>query len=424
MHLTMPHRQIIRSVAGVGLALLALAAAGTSHAKGHLVIVGGALKSGNAEVYRAFIDPLPETGPVVIIPAASSNPQRSAERTREDLIRHGLSAQRALTFPLALVDDESTLEEDESDWAENAWDTERVAELGTAAGFWFTGGDQARIVATLVRNGAETSPLLGLIRQRLKNGATLGGTSAGAAIMSNPMIAGGESFSALTEGRIGIGARADESEPSLQIAAGLGFLEGVLVDQHFDRRARLGRLVKAMAVTGVNAGFGIDEDTAMVVDLETRQAEVIGSGGVTLLFTSAARFSGTDALLAENVILGFAARGAGFMLDQCRLSGSLGEKTNDREYFSQPPAGAGGMAFGNQRLDQLLGHELLDNRASRQVRRYSFHEDGRMLEYRFTQTPESLGYWNDRDGESRYSVCGVRFDIRALRWSPVEQPAL
>ena len=87
------------------------------------------------------------------------------------------------------------------------------------------------------------------------------------------------------------------------------------------------------------------------------------------------------------------------------------------EYFDYEVTDGGGMAFGNQRLDQLLGYELLDNAAAQVVRRMSFRGDGQLLEYRFAQTPESTRHWTDQQGPGRYSMCGVRFDIRAGTWS-------
>lgn len=405
-------------VRGALLALAGIAVAGGAFADGTLVIVGGALKSENAAVHRAFIDSLPATGKVVVIPAASGSPASSAASITRDLATHGLDAARLETYPVAVRDDEATPDEDESGWRKLAWDEARVALLGEPAGFWFTGGDQTRIVDTLTRDGGKASPLLTLIRERLAAGATVGGTSAGAAIMSDPMLAGGESFAALTEPP-GVDYRSmnDQESGALLLTHGLGFLPGALIDQHFDRKARLGRLVRAMAETGVPQAYGVDEDTALVVDLESGNATVAGSGGITLLYRGEGRFDMQGAKLAEGLTIGFAGRGATFRPGTCELSGPIGKATVGEEYFDYAVAGGGGMAFGNQRLDQLLGYELLDNRAASTVSRFSLHADGRLLEYRFTQNDASTGFWTDEAGPSRYSVCGVRFDVTRARWT-------
>jgi cyanophycinase len=382
---------------------------------GTLVIVGGALDADNKAVYRAFIESLPASGKVIVIPAASGSPARSARGAVEALTRHGLPSERLAIFPVAVRDDDSTPDVDEASWSGAAWDDQRVGALGAPAGFWFTGGDQTRITGVLMREDGTASPLLELVRAALAEGATVGGTSAGAAVMSDPMLAGGESFTALLEPVArAYGDQNDQESGRLVLLPGLGFLPGALVDQHFDRKARLGRLVRAMAATGQGVAYGVDEDTALIVDVGSARARVLGSGGVTLLIAGPdTRF---DTGSVSGLEIGFAGPGAVFDLGACVLEGEVGQPTVGNEYFDYPVAGGGGMAFGNQRLDQVLGYDLLDNRSSRSVSRYSLRSDGALLEYRFTQTGESRGYWTDDGGPSRYSACGVRLDIEPGRW--------
>ena len=66
-------------------------------------------------------------------------------------------------------------------------------------------------------------------------------------------------------------------------------------------------------------------------------------------------------------------------------------------------------------LDQSLGHDLLDNDASRVLKRYSIDEAGRVLVYRFTQTDRSAGYWRNEGARDQYTATRVRFDILSLR---------
>ena len=384
-------------------------------ADGTLLIVGGALEPGNAEVHRALIDALLPSGPLVIIPAASGQPARSAEGFTADLQAHGLAADRIRVYPLAVRDDSETPDVDESEWARNAWDTERVAGVANAAGFWFTGGDQMRITQAMLGPDGEESPLLQLVRARLDAGAVVGGSSAGAAVMSRDMIAGGVSFTALLEPLAGAYSDSEDQDSGrLFLSRGLGFLPDGLVDQHFDRKARLGRLVRAMAATSQARGFGVDEDTALLVQLGEDRARVLGRGSVTLLDASQARFAFGGKALATGLQLGMVAPGASFRPSDFTVIDGAGDATVGKEYFGYEPVNGGGMAFANARLDQALGFDLLDN-AARSLDRYSIDAQGRMLVYRFSQTDDSRGYWRSEGSGDRYTVTGVRFDILSLQ---------
>ncbi|MEQ8803827.1 MAG: cyanophycinase [Haliea sp.] len=381
------------------------------HAQGSLVIVGGALRTDNEAVHRAFIVRLPATGPVVIRPVASGHPATSAARFAATLEGYGVAPERLVTFPLALLDDPTTEALDESGWADNAWDAAQVAAVADAAGFWFTGGDQVRIVTSLRKADGSASPLLRLVDARLAAGAVVGGTSAGAAIMSRDMIAGGDSFTALTQPLAEHYAATEEQDSGrLSLLPGLGFFTAGIVDQHFDRKARLGRLVRALAATGAEAGFGVDEDTALVVDLAQGRGRVVGSGSVVLLDAGSAQFApGTDRL-ALGLRLGVAHDGVEIDLASQQLLNGLGKPTVANPYYNHQPRHGGGMAFANARLDQLLGHDLLDNRRSDELRRLSLDGEGTLVTYRFYETASSQGYWDDSNGD-RYSASGVGFDI-------------
>lgn len=107
-----------------------------------------------------------------------------------------------------------------------------------------------------------------LLHKRLSEGMIIGGTSAGAAMMPDMMIVEGDS----------------ETNPRIEIVEmepGMGFLPGVVIDQHFLQRGRIGRLLSAVTQQPVILGFGIDENTAIAVS--NSQFEVIGEGAVTVV---------------------------------------------------------------------------------------------------------------------------------------------
>lgn len=383
-----------------------------AQADGTLLIVGGALREDNSEVHRALIQGMLPAGPMVIIPAASGRPARSATAFVGSLEAHGLARERIRVFPLAVRDDKETAEVDESQWAENAWNSELIENIRDAAGFWFTGGDQMRITQTLVNTQKQESPLLNLVRERLAAGAVVGGSSAGAAIMSHDMIAGGTSFTSLLEPIQGAYTSIDDQDSGrLFIHHGLGFLPDGIVDQHFDRKARLGRLVRALAATGQRRGFGIDENTALEIRLGDDNARVLGQGSVTLLDASAARFGFDTSQLASNLVLSVMAPGVSFRQSDFSILSGQGNPTVGKEYFGYEPVQGGGMALANPRLDQALGFDLLDNDSTRQLQRYSIDSDGRVLVYRFTEMQQSAGYWRSEGSGDRYTASGVRFDI-------------
>jgi len=249
-----------------------------AHANGQLVIVGGALSDDNEAVYAAFLDALPAVdAPIAIIPVASATPAQSAATFAANLERRGVARERIRIIRLALEDDPATAE-DESLWAGNAEDDDEITRFASVGGIWFTGGDQARIVRALLRpeTGNDTG-MLSIIRTRFAAGAVIGGTSAGAAIMSPMMIEQGDPLSLLPDD----GA----SREPITTGRGLGFLQQGLVDQHFGERGRLIRLVAALGtINGFNRlGFGIDEDTALVVSSDQQRTRVVGRGRVTFV---------------------------------------------------------------------------------------------------------------------------------------------
>jgi cyanophycinase len=142
-----------------------------------------------------------------------------------------------------------------------------------STGIFMTGGNQLRLSSML--GGTR---LADAIMTRFMAGAVVAGTSAGASAVSSHMIAFGASG-------------ATPKHRMAQIAAGLGLLPGVIVDQHFQQRNRLGRLLSLIAQNPSLLGLGVDEDTAGVVGPD-QVMEVIGRGSITVVDGAA---SETDA---------------------------------------------------------------------------------------------------------------------------------
>lgn len=235
--------------------------------QGSLVIAGGGMSERSLEVREAFIERcLP--GPVGVIGAASSDPAGSARRGASAL-NEVVGGQLAVALPF---DSKEPMLAD---------DPAAVAMIESCGGLWFTGGSQARIVEALRPGGRETAAWRAC-QALLDRGGVIGGSSAGAAMMSDPMIRRGRSESAMSFGA---------SAEGVELGQGMGFFPWGLVDQHFLARGRFGRTIVALSETGTRLGWGVDEDSALVVNRATGWVEVIGANGLALFDMSDLRAS-------------------------------------------------------------------------------------------------------------------------------------
>ena len=148
---------------------------------------------------------------------------------------------------------------------QDANDEAKVRMVAEADGIFMTGGDQKRLLAIIGGTALDAA-----MHTALKvRGACIGGTSAGASAMSGHMLAQGKTDLLPEKGAV-------------SLAAGLGFLHRVVIDQHFSERQRLSRLLSVVAQNPYLQGIGIDEDTALVVE-RGRGIEVLGEGSVTVV---------------------------------------------------------------------------------------------------------------------------------------------
>lgn len=240
--------------------------------RGHLLIVGG------GDMPSAILDRFVELagGPVqariAIFPMAS----RSREGYHEAAEIMASLAMRGVAAELIVLD------------RDQAADAEIAGRLATFSGFWFGGGDQSRLTATLLGTLA-----LERISQRYHGGAVIGGTSAGAAAMSHNMLTGNrlsrDEEAALRDG-VPLPAIA---RGAFEIAPGFGFLPDTIVDQHFLQRSRHNRLLSAVLEYPHLLGVGIDEGTAVLVRPDSRW-EVLGDSYVKVFDARKARFMAGD----------------------------------------------------------------------------------------------------------------------------------
>ena len=228
--------------------------------RGWIVPVGGAEhKEHDTRILERFVQLCGgDDADIVVIPTASKLPDTGL---RYEQIFAGLGAGRVTALDF--------------DTRRDTAERNRLERIGQATGIFFTGGSQLRI-ATLLGG----TPIAQLIRSRNAEGVHVGGTSAGASILSEHMIAFGKEGSSPT---------AD----SVRLAPGLGLTNRFVIDQHFRQRDRLGRLLAALAYNPFAIGIGLDEDTAAFIRPDNT-LEVEGSGAVTVVDAGELQFSSMD----------------------------------------------------------------------------------------------------------------------------------
>lgn len=231
--------------------------------RGWIVPIGGAEdKENDSAILRRFVQLCgagrASQADIVIIPTASRMADTGA---RYEHIFYELGAGRAES-----IDFDTRRDCDEAG---------RIERLERATGVFFTGGNQLRLSTVL--GGTQVAKTL---RRRNASGMHIAGTSAGAAFISEHMIAFGDEGASPIAGAV-------------SLAPGLGLTNRFIIDQHFRQRDRIGRLLAALAYNPFAIGIGLDEDTAAFIGPDNT-LEVEGSGAITVIDASEMTFSSMD----------------------------------------------------------------------------------------------------------------------------------
>lgn len=253
---------------------------------GKLIIIGGhEAKEGDMRVLRAVVEHK-RRGAIVVATLASDVAEelwplyRKAFRT--------LGARKVEHLEISQRDD--------------AYAASNVRRVAAAGAVFLTGGSQLRITSKL-----GGTPVAAALCELHARGGVIAGTSAGASAMSETMLVSGPGLDS---------ARLDAD---IQMAPGLGFVRELVVDQHFAKRGRIGRLMAVVAQNPRLLGVGVDEDTAIVLD-PSGVLSVVGSNGVYVVDGHAISRSNVSegdtkgALSVDDVRLHLLADGDGFDL--------------------------------------------------------------------------------------------------------------
>lgn len=252
---------------------------------GKLLIAGGSLKTSKEKIHKLFIKYAGGTGgKLAIVPTASGKVPTSTVKNVENLwIKLGINPNNIIELPI--------YSEEGKEWREPAAgdDEEILNMLDGVTGFWFTGGNQYYTYKAFVRKDGSDTKILREMKKRYNEGAVIGGTSAGAAIMSEIMIASGDSSTAIKLPTLYKYEDYDDSSGSrdvnVRLVKGLGFFKDGVIDQHFDRRPRILRLIRAVTDSKRRSyiGYGVSEDTAMIYDKATKNITVVGSSAIYII---------------------------------------------------------------------------------------------------------------------------------------------
>jgi cyanophycinase len=406
------------------MVLLAAPALCADDKQGSLVIIGGALRYDQADVWNRIVALAGGAGArIAVVPVASSEPLVGGSRTVDTLRARGADA---FLLPLYLDSGQTSL-------GAKASDPELVAQIRSATGVYFIGGSQERITQALGTSTAGRTPLLDAVWHVYQQGGVIAGTSAGAAVMSQMMFRHSRSVLQTLQDGLKVG---DELVP------GLGFLDaGWFVEQHCLARGRFGRTLVAMHTLGLKQGVGVDENTAVVVE-RGQSLSVLGYRGAIVLDLSQA----TTDCTAE----GFRMRGArlsyldrGDALDLATLAVTpasdkraepavvLASATAPRA-SEQAPAEAPAPLV----VADILGRETVVDVLAHVVRGRQSQAIGlafdpaealrgpvRGFEFRFYRDEQSRGWETHARGDASVTVSNVRLDIRPVQIAgPLYQP--
>lgn len=251
--------------------------------RGYLVLIGGAEdRKGEKIVLRKLVN-LNNAKNVAVIPTATGYPKACGEDYRYAFSNIGVET-------INVLDIRETHEADTPEYFKMIEEADII---------FFTGGDQVKLVSVL--NGTK---LIDLITTRFYNGATIAGTSAGAAAASNPMIFDGDT-QGLMKGTVNVGP-------------GFGFIKNITIDTHFVARGRIGRMTQFLSSQNILKGIGIGENTAIIINSDD-VFEVVGTGIVTVIDTAQVSFSNFK-LINNNDRISINGIKAGFLQAGCVFS--------------------------------------------------------------------------------------------------------
>jgi len=389
-------------------------------AKGHLVFIGGGEDSNL--IFNKIFELVGGINNVrlAIVPAASGHVAKTISSYEEyfenDL---HLKKENIWSIPLAITDDESTPDIDESQWKDNAYNQEFCEKIKNYNIIFLVGGDQRKYIKVLKRDFSN-SPLLNEIIAIYENGGVVAGTSAGSNIQGETIIAGGRSEEAL-DNKVSFNEADDDGE-KLVILKGIGLISNTIIDTHFDVRGRIGRLIDATVITKNRFGFGIGEKTAIIYYPDST-IEIIGFGDVMVTDIETAKIlsNPNENLHINNVKVHLFSHG-----DKFNLISNLFSPHNEKMNIKYTPAydrsdyNISLDVFNKYEANKIIVKYMLDNEASDAIgimgsEKITYHGDKSSF-LRFVEADETSAFFSklileNEEELSKYSGANVYVDV-------------
>jgi cyanophycinase len=404
LHKPMTMHPLIRVALWAAALLMSLPAAAQG---GSVVAAGSAVRDDNHAVWNRIVALAGGPGSrFVVFTASAANPDRAAAQIAAALQAHGALAEHVRVGPAIAGQNPAQAVRDP------AW----IARVDAASGVYFSGGEQAKLL-DLLQPGGRSTPLLDAVRGVFQRGGVVAGESAGAAVMSE--IAFREAPEPLLALK-GVLADGRETGP------GLGFvMPGVVIDQHFLARGRVGRLLPMMVRLNQALGLGVEEGSAAVV--RGSAVEVVGVRGVLVIdLAQASHDRSAPAFNVRGARLSYLDAGDRFDLVTRQLTPSPAK----RDRLVDPnAAGFAGRFEGAPFHADILGKDAVLHAMALLVdsdRRESFGlafsarpspadpAPDLGFEWRFSIAADTLG-WSSPASGGDYTLSGVRLDVQPVR---------
>jgi cyanophycinase len=371
--------------------------------KGTLVIIGGGLRGENEPVWERIVELAGGKGArIAVFGSASASPERAARLDAQRLSFYGADA---FVVPVAV-------RLKGTDYRAAANDPVLAAQVSSAAGAYFVGGDQARITEALRNPDGSNTLMLNALWEMYRRGGVIAGTSAGAAIMSKTMFYNVSSVLSTLKRGVADG---------MELAPGLGFIgDDVFVDQHLLVRGRFARMLPAMMAKGYKMGLGIDENTCMIIH-PTRDVEVLGYKGALMIDLNNATQAPGDFNLS-NARLSYLDNGDRFNLTTHKFTPSpdkvSGKFDAANPYYKGPLFTAD--VLGHTTIVDLMTKLADSDQPDAIGIAFGSPRDLQAdlgFEFRLSRVAESVGYASSV--ADAYSVYNIRLDIRPIK---IQQP--